>query len=195
MAATAQAQAVEPSPLRQVGHRFLEASPGLVTWTMLFCPAWIPILFGTGGAIVVGVGVLMFDLYWLFRSYSIITGIYQTYSRMTRDMNIDWLQRCRDLAPPDGSIGPLDYYHLAVIPTYTEPYHVLEATVQAIVDAEYPARRARLRYPGLPARRRSSRRSRAKSGIGPVAESNGCSGLPTVPPDVGSSDVLRDCRP
>ena len=108
---------------------------------MLFSPAWIPILFGTGGAIVVGVGVLAFDVYWLFRSYSIITGIYQTFSRMKRDMNVDWLQRCRELALPAGTPGPLDYYHLAVIPTYTEPYHVLEATVQAIVDAEYPGER------------------------------------------------------
>jgi hypothetical protein len=138
MAATAEAQAVQPSPLKQAGHRFLEASPGLVTWIMLFSPAWIPIVFGTGGAIVVGVGVLAFDLYWLFRAYSIITGIYQTYGRMKRDMNIDWLQRCRDLEPPAGGPNPLDYYHLCVIPTYTEPYYVLEATVQAIVDAEYP---------------------------------------------------------
>ena len=78
MASAAQVEVAQPSPLRQAGHRFLEASPGLVTWIMLFSPAWIPILFGTGGAIVVGVGVLGFDLYWLFRSYSIITGIYHT---------------------------------------------------------------------------------------------------------------------
>src|SRR5438270_8891869 len=137
-----QEQAAEPggqgaSSLRQAGHRFLEAAPGLVTWVMLFSPAWIPILFGTGGAIVVGVGVLGFDLYWLFRSYSVITGIYQTFRRMQRDMNIDWLRRCRE-APVDGGPRPLDYYHLAVIPTYTEPYHVLEKTVQAIVEAAYP---------------------------------------------------------
>src|SRR5919197_3408186 len=84
MAATAQVQVAQPSPLRSAGHRFLEASPGLVTWVMLFSPAWIPIVFGTGGAIVVGVGVLAFDLYWLFRAYSIITGIYQTYRRVKR---------------------------------------------------------------------------------------------------------------
>src|SRR5919204_4198684 len=139
MAATAEAQAVQPSPLRQAGHRFLEASPGLVTWVMLFSPAWIPIVFQTYGAIAVGIAVLGFDLYWLFRSYSIITGIYQTYRRMKRDMNVDWLQRCRDLEPAPGQTRAPDYYHLCVIPTYTEPYHVLEATVQAIVDAEYPA--------------------------------------------------------
>src|SRR5919197_4171031 len=121
MAATAQAQAAQPSPLRQAGHRFLEASPGLVTWIMLFSPAWIPILFQTPGAIVVGVGVLAFDVYWLFRAYSIITGIYQTYRRMKRDMNVDWLQRCRDLDPAPGQTRPLDYYHLCFIPTYPEP--------------------------------------------------------------------------
>src|SRR5919204_5103447 len=112
MAATAEAQAVQPSPLRQAGHRFLEASPGLVTWVMLFSPAWIPIVFQTYGAVVVAIAVLGFDLYWLFRSYSIITGIYQTYRRMKRDMNIDWLQRCQDLVPVAGGPRPLDHYHL-----------------------------------------------------------------------------------
>ena len=33
---------------------------------------------------------------------------------------------------------PSSTIHLSVIPTYTEPYHVLERTVQAIVDANYP---------------------------------------------------------
>src|SRR2546427_594620 len=35
--------------------------------------------------------------------------------------------------------APLPSIHLCGIPTYTEPYHVLEQTVQAIVDANYPA--------------------------------------------------------
>jgi cellulose synthase/poly-beta-1,6-N-acetylglucosamine synthase-like glycosyltransferase len=143
MASPAQVRGAEPTggaepAWNQVGDRLLEMVPGLVTWIMLFSPAWIPILFRTDGAIAVAVGVLAFDLYWLFRSYTIIRGIYQTYRRMEHDMRTDWLVRCRELEGPAGRVHPLDYFHLCVIPTYTEPYHVLEATVQAIVDANYP---------------------------------------------------------
>src|SRR5207302_11149774 len=85
------------------------------------------------------VAVLAFDVYWLARSFFVIAGIYRTYRRMTADMSTDWLARCGDVSEvPAGRPGPLDHVHLSVIPTYTEPYHVLEATVAAIADAAYP---------------------------------------------------------
>ena len=57
--------------------------------------------------------------------------------RMRRDMRKDWLAVCLE-EQAQGRNDPLQYIHLCVIPTYTEPYHVLERTVQAIVDANYP---------------------------------------------------------
>ena len=124
--------------LRQFGARLFEASPGLVTWIMLLAPAWIPILFKTPGALLVASAVLLFDVYWLIRAATVVTGVYSTVWRMRRDMAKDWLAACR-ADREQGAHDPLQYYHLCVIPTYTEPYHVLERTVQAIVDSNYPA--------------------------------------------------------
>jgi hypothetical protein len=123
---------------RQFGARLFEAAPGLVTWVLLLAPAWIPIVFPWPGAFAVAAVVLMFDIYWLFRSVTVVTGVYSTLWRMRRDMAKDWLAICLQ----DQKLGkhdPLQYYHLCIIPTYTEPYHVLERTVQAIVDSNYPA--------------------------------------------------------
>jgi hypothetical protein len=122
---------------RQFGARLFEASPGLLTWILLLAPAWIPIVFHSAGALFVASGVLLFDAYWLLRAITIITGVYSTMLKMRRDMRIDWLARCRQDVL-DGTFDPLQYLHLSVIPTYTEPYHVLERTMQAIVDANYP---------------------------------------------------------
>jgi hypothetical protein len=123
--------------LHQFGSRLFEAAPGLATWILLLAPAWIPIVFHLSGALFVAFAVLIFDVYWLFRSVSVLSGIFDTYRKLRRDMAIDWLQRClADEA--GGDVHPLRYFHLSVIPTYTEPYHVLERTVQAIVDAKYP---------------------------------------------------------
>ena len=130
-----------PSSVQQGLYRLFEATPGLITWVMLLSPAWIPIVFGVNGAIFVALGVLVFDCYWFLRSFLVISGILTTYGRMKRDMAVDWWERCRDLEVPTGLASPLDYYHLCIIPTYTEPYHVLDATCQAIVDANYPAER------------------------------------------------------
>jgi hypothetical protein len=123
--------------LRQFGARLFEAAPGLVTWILLLAPAWIPIVFQSPGALVVAAVVLLFDIYWLVRSVTVVTGVYSTLWRMRRDMAKNWLALARE-EQKQGANDPLQYYHLCVIPTYTEPYHVLERTLQAIVDANYP---------------------------------------------------------
>jgi hypothetical protein len=124
--------------LRQFGDRLFEAAPGLTTWVLLLAPAWIPIVFHSSGALFVAGVVLVYDIYWLIRSITVVSGVYSTMHRMRRDMKKDWLAPCvedRD----QGRNDPLQYIHLCVIPTYTEPYHVLEKTVQAIVDSNYPS--------------------------------------------------------
>src|SRR5262249_45877980 len=118
--------------------RFFEAGPGLITWILLLAPAWIPIVFPWPGAFAVAAAVLVFDVYWLVRSVTVVTGVYGTLSRMRRDLNIDWLARRAEERAAQGHRNPLRYIHLSIIPTYTEPYHVLERTVQAIVDSDYP---------------------------------------------------------
>src|SRR3979490_594278 len=122
--------------LRQFRARLFEASPGLVTWELLLAPAWIPIIFQSPGALVVAAVVLMFDVYSLLRSVTVVTGVYSTLWRMRGGMAKDWLTVSRGQAKQGNE--PLQYYPLCVIPTYTEPYHVLERTVKAIVDSNYP---------------------------------------------------------
>ena len=135
---TAQAVAPSaPSPLRQAGDRMLEAAPGILTWVLLLSPAWITLVFPSSGALVVAVVVLVFDLYWFVRSFTVITGMWSTFLRMRRDISVDWLARCREPVP-EGVPEPLSFYHLSMIPTYTEPYGVLEKTVRAIAQASYP---------------------------------------------------------
>src|SRR6202521_6285179 len=130
----AEAQRVSPpvweQAMRQFGARLFEAAPGLVTWILLLAPAWIPIIFQSPGALVVALTVLLFDIYWLVRSVTVVTGVYSTLWRMRRDMAKNWLALARE-QQTKGAHDPLQYYHLCVIPTYTEPYHVLERTVQA----------------------------------------------------------------
>ena len=131
-----------PSPfavaLRQFGDRLFEAAPGLTTWILLLAPAWISIIFHSTGALIVAGVVLVYDVYWLFRAVTVVGGIYSTMHRMRLDMKKDWLAICVEEGE-QGQSDPLQYTHLCVIPTYTEPYHVLERTVQAIADANYPA--------------------------------------------------------
>src|SRR5216683_5855481 len=78
--------------LHQFGARLFEAVPGLVTWVLLLAPAWIPIIFPWPGAFVVAGVVLLFDVYWLLRSMTVVTGVYNTLSQMRRDIKRDCLR-------------------------------------------------------------------------------------------------------
>src|ERR1700674_1267956 len=103
--------------LRQFGDRLFEAAPGLTTWILLLTPARIPIVFHSTGAILVATVVLVYDIYWLFRSITVVSGIYSTMHRMRRDMKRDWLALCIE-EREQGRQDPLQYIHLCVIPTY-----------------------------------------------------------------------------
>ena len=74
--------------LRQFGDRLFEAAPGLTTWILLLAPAWIPIIFPWPGAFVVAGGVLLFDVYWLGRSMTVVTG--RRWARTRPPSEISW---------------------------------------------------------------------------------------------------------
>ena len=88
LAASRQMSTLEVA-FRTFRARLFEAAPGLVTWVLLLAPAWIPIAFPFPGAFAVAGVVLVFDVYWLFRSVSVMRGVYETFSRMQRDMSTD----------------------------------------------------------------------------------------------------------
>src|SRR5256714_2220782 len=131
--------------MRQFGERFFEAAPGLVTWILLLAPAWIPIIFHSTGALFVASVVLVFDAYWVLRAIGVVTGVYGSMLKLRRDGKRDWLALCREEAA-QGRLDPLQFLHLSVIPTYTEPYHVLERTVQAIRSEEHTSELQSLAY-------------------------------------------------
>src|SRR5579859_4729971 len=112
-----------PKILTQAAHRLFEASPALISWTIILSPIAVAFLFGWAGAFAVAVGVLVFDAYWLIRCFWVILGIIRTFRRMRRTMAVDWLARCRE-DEEAGSVHPLAVTHLCIIPTYTEPYAV-----------------------------------------------------------------------
>ncbi len=126
--------------LGELGGRLLEAAPGLLTWLFLLFPVAVALIFASQGALAVALFAIAFDAYYLFRSMTVIHGVITSYRRMRRDCALDWLAKCSE--PGDfEAAAPLELFHVCLIPTYTEPYHVLERTLQAIADAAYPADR------------------------------------------------------
>ena len=137
----------DPDPPKahlSAGQRLLEILPGLATWTVIAGLVVLPTLVYP--TIVVG-AVIVIDVYWFIRSVLVTRGIRRTFRELRQEMAIDWYGRCLALpstawTDPDGeNFDPRQIYHAALIPTYTERYEVLQATVAAWDAASYPADR------------------------------------------------------
>jgi hypothetical protein len=169
-------------------HRSLEIVPGLVTWVLILAP--IPLSFRYPW--LVGLFVLSFDFYWLWRAIELSFSVAVSFRRIRRVMAIDWRQKAFTLSDPQGRfdeleglidrvrtrIGELEssgqrlaakggrrelkrlvderrtlarliasgqqiadprgIWHVALIPTYTEPYEKLYQTVRALAESDYP---------------------------------------------------------
>lgn len=87
---------------------------------------------------VLGAGAVGLDVYWLRRTIITVLAVNRSLGRLQATEAVDWWQRCLDLQPPGGGPTPAEVVHCALIPTYTERYEVLRATIEALVAQNYP---------------------------------------------------------
>lgn len=110
-------------PVRQ--YRLLEMIPGLAIWTTYIGfgilsfvkPLWV-IAF-----------VLAFAIYWFLRVLYFVIFIIIGWRRYKQAITTDWGTLVRALP------GHEDLYHLIVIPTYSEPFEILETSFESYKNA------------------------------------------------------------
>jgi hypothetical protein len=125
-------------------QRLLEILPGALTWFVLLVPVLVAFairLNDPGQLWILGVGAVLLDLYWFGRTTWTVRCVRRSLATLERTQGEDWWEHCRRLEeslPPD-ALRPSQVTQCALIPTYTERYEVLRATVQALADQNYPA--------------------------------------------------------
>lgn len=73
------------------GKRFLEILPGALTWIVLIAP----FAFSFIRPYWVAVFVIIFDFYWLIKSFNMGGHLFSGYLHMRRDQRINWLLRLK----------------------------------------------------------------------------------------------------
>lgn len=111
-------------------HRFLEILPGLVAWNLILFPVWGAFVFPIGVAYF----VLAFNVFWFYKSVSIAITSSISYLRIQAAQKMDWLSEVKKL--PNWS----RVRHLIIIPTYKEPMHTLQRTLNALAVQTYPTK-------------------------------------------------------
>jgi cellulose synthase/poly-beta-1,6-N-acetylglucosamine synthase-like glycosyltransferase len=122
-------------------QRLLEILPGAVAWTILLTPVVVGFAIRLNDPTklwILGAGAIALDVYWFFRTRYTVKSVKRSLRRLQETERIDWWQRCVELSPPPGAPRPDAVTHCALIPTYTEKYEVLRATVEALAAQNYP---------------------------------------------------------
>jgi hypothetical protein len=177
-----------PAVKLKLSHRILEMIPGLITWMVIL--AMVPLAIRWPA--VLGVFVLCFDFYWMYRAIILSISVAISFRRVRKVMAVDWRERAFSLSDPqrrcdelvdliarvrtriadvdatgnrlaahggrrelrrlveerqslqrllhsgEAMPDPRDIWHVALVPTYTEPYEKLYQTVKALAESDYP---------------------------------------------------------
>lgn len=109
-------------------RRFLEILPGFISWSLILFPVWGS-FFIPG---VVAYFILFFDMYWLYRSFSLAVSAYIASKRIRQAEREDWygkIQKHKDV----GKIA-----HVVVIPNYKEKLDKLRQSIESLANQTFP---------------------------------------------------------
>ncbi len=103
-------------------HRLLEILPGFFSWNLILFPYWGIFVIPE----IVAYFVLAFNIYWFFQSFQIAFSSLLAHLRIQAATSYNWLKDVKTF--PDWK----KIHHVVIIPTYREPLHLLEKTINSI---------------------------------------------------------------
>ncbi|PIV90639.1 hypothetical protein COW46_02360 [Candidatus Gracilibacteria bacterium CG17_big_fil_post_rev_8_21_14_2_50_48_13] len=128
----------------------LEKAPGLLTWSILL----LPLVLAPHFPAVVAVLLMLYSLFWLFqsvtysyqllRSYRLYKTLEENASKGNAEAAVELLtRRYSGLSHRDKNL-PLaseEVIHMVLIPTYKEPYVILDATLSSLLTTHTDPKR------------------------------------------------------
>lgn len=109
-------------------QRLLEILPGLVSWNLILFPIWGAFVAPT----IVAYFVLMFDVFWFYKSMTLSFFALLAHFRIEASKKMDWVGELKFF--PDWK----KVHHVVIIATYKEPIYILERTLQSLVNQTLP---------------------------------------------------------
>jgi len=112
---------------RQV-QRLLEILPGFVSWNLILFPIWGGFIF----PLAVAYFVLLFDVFWLYKSFTLAVFSIIAHLRIQASQKMDWLGEVKFF--PDWQ----KVQHFVIVPAYKEPLHLIERIIESLQKQSFP---------------------------------------------------------
>ncbi len=108
--------------------RLLEILPGAVSWFLILFPIWGSFVAPE----IVAYYIIAYAVYWLYRSLSMALLAFGAHFKIQASEKFDWLGDVKNF--PDWK----KICHIIIIPTYTEPLHILQRTLKGLTRQTFP---------------------------------------------------------
>ncbi len=112
-------------------QRFLEMFPGIASWTLILFPIWGSLTI----PFVVAYFILFFDVYWLYKSFSLAISAYIASKKIRDSEKENWLEKAKKLSNFERVT------HVIIIPNFTESIEKLRDTLYSISNQTFPKKR------------------------------------------------------
>lgn len=117
--------------------RFLEIFPGLITWLALIAP----IILSFFAPAVVATYVIIFDLYWLYKSMIMGSHLVYGYKKMHKAMRADWIEKCKNHSHDSLTIDWKEIYNAVIFAISKENIETVMSSVEALKNSDFPNNR------------------------------------------------------
>jgi len=112
-------------------QRALEILPGFTSWSLILFPIWGSLIIPE----IVAYYIILFDVYWLYRSISMAVLATIGHFKLQASMRYDWIGDIKQF--PDWE----KMHHVIIIPTYMEPIDTLRRTFSTLEKQTFPLKR------------------------------------------------------
>lgn len=111
-------------------RRFLEIVPGFVSWSLIFFPVWGSFFI----PLVVAYSILFFDVYWMYRSFSLVITAYIASQKIKAAEKVNWVEKAKT------QTDFKKVTHIVVIPNYKESVQKLISSIASIAKQTLPTK-------------------------------------------------------
>ena len=108
--------------------RLLEIVPTATVWLIITAPVWAAII----APAALGFGMILFSIYWLWKSSSFASGVLIGFWRLHKAQQRDWVAAARELPGYD------QLRHLVIVPTCGESEEIVADTLHYLTEQDVP---------------------------------------------------------
>jgi len=110
--------------------RAFEILPGFFSWNMILLPYWGIFVFPN----FIAYFILLFNIYWFYQSFLVAITSVISHLKIQAAINYDWMADLKTFKDFK------DVNHLIIIPTFKEPLHILERTINSLIGQAFPTK-------------------------------------------------------